>query len=176
MTMGIFADEIRTFERESNALREKLRNSFACRNQSPQKYRDWKSEADLYLKYNMLSRPMLDFCYTASERDPDSVQREFMFDYIEIDPYCYRSGYLMERIVRKLKKLELTQAEKSSVRELLLKRIRSRALRNFRDICRLVPKIKDQNFEDAITVLSRSSDQAIRHRAEFALSYFNRLR
>jgi hypothetical protein len=176
MAMAIFEIEIRMFERESNALHEKLHRAFDCRHQSEQEYQDWKSAAERFRNHIRLANPIFGLCYRALERVPDSVEREFVFDYIQIDPYFFRSGYLMERIVRKVKKLELTQAEKSSIRELLLKRIRSKALRNFRDICRLVPQIEDQNFEDAITVLSRSSDQAVRHRAEFALSYFNRLR
>lgn len=75
----------------------------------------------------------------------------------------------MARLVRTM---ELTDAEKGIVRRLLLQRIRIKALRNFRHICRLIPMLAEQNFWDDVAALATSADGSIRHRASLALSYF----
>ncbi len=117
---------------------------------------------------------MITLCSKATPLPPDADQRAFMFDYIAVDPYFFRSGYLMEHILRRIKRIDLTPAEKTTVQQLLLKRIQTKALRNFRHICRLMPQISDADFHARVAALSRSTDPAVRHRAGFALAYFAR--
>ncbi|MBD3679743.1 MAG: hypothetical protein HUJ27_15260 [Rhodobacteraceae bacterium] len=109
--------------------------------------------------------------FLAGEINQNREVREFAFCYLEVDPYFFRSGYLLERIVRKLKKLEFTDAQKAIVQALILKRINTRALRNFREICRLMPKIETEEFRDRVRARLESDDPSVRHRAELAAAY-----
>ena len=78
----------------------------------------------------------------------------------------------MERLLRKIKKLSLSEAEKALLRNLILKRIDNKALRNFRHICRFIPVIEAVGFSNEVVARTRSHDPSVKHRAEFALSYF----
>jgi hypothetical protein len=70
-------------------------------------------------------------CLRAFSHPVEPFLREFMFDYVEVDPQFHRSGYLMERVLRRIKKLSLTPEEAAKLQLLLLNRIRVKALRNF---------------------------------------------
>ena len=79
----------------------------------------------------------------------------------------------MEGLIRKIKKLSLIVAEKQLLRDLILKRIDTKALRNFRQICRLIPLIETAGFGNEVAARVRSNDASVRHRAKFALLYFS---
>ena len=104
----------------------------------------------------------------------EAEQREFMFDYVAVDPQFFRSGYVMERILRRIKRLDLTSSEKGAIRALLMSRIQGPGRRNFRDICKLVPLVQNDGLAAKIADLVTSPDTAVSARAKMAQTYFAR--
>lgn len=170
--MGSYVETIRELERERNALRHALQAAFLLKDQSPLKRRDWKLAAKRFHNRHSALDPLIESCSYGDQHSITPEQREFMFDYIAVDPQFFRSGYIMERILRRAKRLSLAAVEKRTMQKLLLGRVRVKAFRNFRDVCRLIPKIADAGFQAEIEDLTNSRDAGTRQRATFALKYF----
>lgn len=148
-----------------------LWETFRRREKSELAWRDWELAAKRFREYRSEVDELLERCLVEGIAN-DSELRIFTFCFVECDPYYHRSGYAMEGLLRKIKKLILTEAEKSLLRGLILKRIDTKALRNFRQICRLIPTIETLGFSNEVVARTRSSDPSVRRRAEFALSFF----
>ena len=170
--MGDYVRKIRDFERQRNALSDAIRQTVERRRESPAKYQEWKNAAAAFATHHSPLDPLFAQCFYASAQPVTPDLRAFMFDYIAVDPQFFRSGYILERILRRIKKLALSRSEKRAVQKLLVTRVKERGLRNFRDICRLVPVIEDGSLRTEIENLACSDHDGIRHRARFALSYF----
>jgi hypothetical protein len=170
--MAAYIEAIRNLERESNALHREVHRTFRLRDESEHKLKDWKRAAERFRTYRSDIDPLIDRCWPSTGEVTEPYLREFLFDYVEVDPQFYRSGYIMEKVLARIKKLTMFPDETANVQTLLLTRIRTRALRNFRHICRLIPMIEDRRLRETVAELAVSDDAAIRRRAEFALVYF----
>jgi uncharacterized membrane protein YheB (UPF0754 family) len=158
-------------EAEVNALSDDIHRTVAERHKSSRHYERWKSAARHFHAYASPIDDMIDKCIDEGFNDSNDL-RAFAFAYIRYDPYYFRSGYIQEKLIQRIKRLKMTPDEKAVIRNVILSRIRNRALRNFRHFCRLIPRIATSEFSHQINGLARSDDGGARHRAQFALSYF----
>lgn len=169
--MKNFTDLIQRHEAELQKLHSAVHDGFDRRETSKLARRDWELAAKRFREYGSEVDVLLKRCLVEGIAG-DSELRRFAFCFVECDPYYFRSGYAMEGLLQKIKKLSLSEVEKGLLRKLILKRIDSKALRNFRHICRLIPIIDIVGFSNEVTSRARSQDPSIKRRAEFALSYF----
>jgi hypothetical protein len=170
--MAAYIEAIRKLERESNALHREVHRTFRLREESEDKRKDWMRAAERFRTYTSDLDPLIDRCWPSTGEVTEPFLREFLFDYVEVDPQFYRSGYIMEKVLARIKKLPLTPGETATMQTLVLNRIRNKALRNFRHICRLIPIIEGRLLRETVAELAASEDPAIRRRAEFALNFF----
>jgi hypothetical protein len=160
-------------EREVNELHAALWKTVEHRYKSPHHREKWHRAADAFRNHQSPIDDLIDKCFEYGLKN-DADLRRFAFAYIDEDPYFFRSGYILEDLLRRMKQLALTTDEKSSLQRLILKRIETRALRNFRRICQLINKIDTDQFHTEVCNRKKSSDPQVNRRAEFALSYFPR--
>ncbi|MBV1904253.1 MAG: hypothetical protein KUG58_11540 [Marinosulfonomonas sp.] len=162
---------IERHEEVLNNLDAQLNENFDRRDQSAFARREWQLAAKRFREYRSEVDELVDCCIAQGIED-DNELRRFAFSFVECDPYYFRSGYTLSRLLRKIKWLSLFETEKTMLQNLILKRIDTKALRNFRDICRLIPIIETVGFHSAIASRARSSNPDVKHRAELAASYF----
>ena len=170
--MGRYIDAIRKLEEDSLWLYNEAHRTFRLRRESAHKFKDWERAAERFRTHRSDLDHLIEKCWPSSGDAVEPHLREFMFDYIEVDPQFYRSGYIMEKVLQRIKRLHLTTEDKAKVQALLLNRIRNKALRNFRQICRLIPIIDGGELKEIVVELAISADPSVRYRAGFALSYF----
>lgn len=170
--MKMFPHLIGRHEDEYNKLHTAVHETYGRREKSQLAWRDWELAAKRFRRYRSEVDELLERCLMDGIAD-DSELRNFAFCFVECDPYYDGSGYAMEGLLRKIKKLSLTEAEKALLRDLVLKRIATKALRNFRHICRLIPTIETLGFRNELTARGRSSDPSVRRRAKIAISYIS---
>lgn len=168
--MKDFCSLIRQHEKKVNELHSKVWETFRRREKSAHARTDWERAAKQFREFSSEVDELVERSLS-EDMARDNGLREFAFSYVETDPYFFRSGYILERLVRRLKKLILSDAEKKLIQELILRRIDTKALRNFRDICRLIPKVETPGFSNEISERLRAKEPSIRHRAELAASY-----
>ncbi len=156
---------------ELNKLHQKVRETAEHRGKSSHQLEQWERAAKAFHEYYSPVDDIIEHCLNSGLLN-DPKLREFVFDYINIDPYFFRSGYIMESLLQRVKKLTLTNLEKTSIQNLVLKRIETRALRNFRHICRLIRLVDDSSFHSEVSSRAKPNDAQVKRRAEFALAYF----
>ena len=158
-------------EKEYSKFRALVRETFELRDRSELAWRDWQLAAKRFREYHSEVDDLVDRCLEKGI-DSDQELRTFAFCFVELDPYYHRSGYTLERLLRQIKRLRLSEAEKLLIQELILKRIDTKARRNFRDICRLIPKIETDRFRNKVSLRAQSDQPSVKHRADLAVSYF----
>ena len=106
----------------------------------------------------------------------DVALRERVFAYLDADPMHFRSGYIKQKLLRQVKRWRLSHDERAILRDLVLRRVRGPAYREFREVCRTIPAIADDRLRTDLEALSRDRNKWVRQRARFALDTFRRPR
>jgi len=169
--MTDYKEMILKCEVEVNKLHKNLRETFKHREKSPRQREQWKRAAKDFRGYPSPVYDLVEQCLKFGLLH-DQKLREFTFDYIDIDPYFFRSGYMLDSLLQRVKKLHLTGLEITLIQRLILRRIETGALRNFRRICRLIHMLDIDGFYSEVSNRAKSTDSEVRRRAKFALAYF----
>jgi len=69
------------------------------------------------------------------------------------------------------KKCEFTSIEAQMLRTLIIKRIQSGGQGHLKQICRLIPRLKNQDFNQEVKILASAKDQNVSLRGKIALRY-----
>ena len=153
-----------------NELQERIHATFKERDRSEAHERAWKEACSDFHGFQSVIDIILDEI-SAEAVSEDKQTRQFVFDFLSVDPIYFRSGYEKERLLRMLKALDLTDNEKVVLRQIIQHRIRNGALREFRRFCQLIPKIQSDEFVAELREAAHSDDADIKRRAAFALEY-----
>ncbi len=96
---------------------------------------------------------------------------ESAVQFLKADPIFFRSGYIKEDILERLRGIPLDPTQKRRLQQLILARIMEpRVKREFRRYCRLAPFVTDPLFEEQIAVLAKSSGVELKH-AQWVLEH-----
>ncbi|MFK7938735.1 MAG: hypothetical protein AB8B82_05105 [Roseovarius sp.] len=155
---------------EHRARHTAIHATFAQRDTSPAHYVRWEEACAAFRKAENQMLDLLVRCLKDG-LEQDLELRQFAFQYIDEDPYYFRSGYMLGALLQRVKRLELTQAEVVVLQHLVLRRIDTQALREFRRICRLIPRVHDPAFQAQLITRAKEAAPDIARRAEFALGY-----
>jgi hypothetical protein len=99
----------------------------ACRD-----YHSYSSPLDPYFE-----RACTQGCYS----DRDLI--EFAVSFLELDPLFFRSGYLKQIVITRLKRSELREGDKSRLRGVVWDAVNRRGTREFKYYCRLAVTLAD---------------------------------
>ncbi|MDO6589330.1 hypothetical protein DS901_03235 [Loktanella sp. D2R18] len=165
-----YLELIITCEHELNTLHGALHATLEDREKSASHREKWVRAAKAFRAYDSPVFELADQCRRFGIKSAPEL-RAFVFAYIQCDPYFYRSGYILEQLLPKVKQLSLSEFEKGVIQRTILKRIETKALRNFRHLCKLIHYVDDAPFRDALRARANSSDTQMRRRAKFALAY-----
>jgi hypothetical protein len=129
----------------------------------------WTAAADAFRQAVAVMYP--DDFWDAIERakagDPDAVDRALTF--LEADPWCYRSGYAKQTLLRLLRQVQLTPEQTRRARRIVLQAVDVGDRREFRESCRLGRKLADDEMRSALLDRLRSADPGRARRALWVL-------
>jgi hypothetical protein len=97
----------------------------------------------------------------------DSIDLAITF--LEVDPWCYRSGYLKQSILRALSRAPLPDGQASRCRAVVLRCVDVGDRREFRDVCRLAKVVVDPGLTASLLDRFRSADEGRARRALWML-------
>jgi hypothetical protein len=103
----------------------------------------------------------------AKEADPAAIDRVLVF--LEADPWCFRSGYAKEALLRCVRHVALTPEQTARARAIVLHAVEVGDRREFREISRLAKKVADPDLRSALLDLLRSDDPGAARRALWVL-------
>lgn len=168
--MPDYSDSILRHEKEVKRLHDAIHETVKHRDKSSSLREKWIRAVNEYRSHYSSIDDWMERIRTSDIADWADA-RDFIFQYLAIDPVYNNSGYAKEMMVQKIKKCDLSEKEKQILRSLIIGRIRTVAWRDFRRFCQLIPRIQNQAFVDEIDIYVQSKDKSVSRRAKFAMQY-----
>jgi hypothetical protein len=127
----VMKDIIEANGREVTRLHRRMHETYALRDESEAHRRDWEAACDEFRRrYDALAFPG---GYTEAGRRIANVERntvEAALCFLELRPYYFRSGYMYDALLRKMKRAPLTEPQRARLDEVLRLRAAWIARRN----------------------------------------------
>ncbi len=141
-------DALADWDGQYRELWERVASAFKKRLESECAYTDYELLQAQW--FTLPARPAYrkDLYYTHQEplafwramqrmQDNRLTDYEELIAFLERDPYTFRSGYCKEKILRRLKKVTLTDQQKTRLQAMLLVQVQKTPRREVREYCRL---------------------------------------
>lgn len=101
--------------------------------------------------------------------DPEIIEQVVQF--LEADPYYFRSGYHKVEMIKQLCRRPLSPDHKKRLQQVVLSQIRDHDKREFRAYCRLATHIVDPEFQKQIADMASASRALVPRHARWVLEY-----
>ncbi|MFN8622995.1 MAG: hypothetical protein U0869_19830 [Chloroflexota bacterium] len=113
----------------------------------------------------MITHELADATDRLKAADPTAVEPSLVF--LEADPWAFRTGYLKEKVMRRLRRCPLDEDQQARLRAVLLHLVEVGPRREFREACRLAWRVADPVFMEALRARAGGDDRgtAVRARA-----------
>ena len=98
---------------------------------------------------------------------------EFVLTFLEIDPMFFRSGYVKEDMIQRLKRTNLTQEQLTRVNSILTDAVENRGHREFKRYCRLAKFMGTDSLVKILEGIVEHNTGARKSRAKLMLSYMH---
>ena len=166
------AELIRENAEKLRGLHGDIHSLVRFRNESEAQREQWEQACrKFHESYDQFAFPggLARFLNNLDANEPTAVDDAVTF--LEVDPLFFRSGYIKERILERLRRAPLDEAQKSRLQRVILARVRDpKTRREFRRYCRLAPFIADPEFEEEIRKLAGPSGSKPK-RAQWVLEH-----
>lgn len=100
----------------------------------------------------------------------DPAGAELLIEFLEADPYYFRSGYLKADVLRWLGRIPLDEAQKGRLRTVVLNVIPLGWRREFRRYCAFAKRLDSPTFRHDLAALAASKDTDTSNRARRMLN------
>ena len=130
----------------------------------------WKEACSAFHSHVPVFHPLINRVYESSTLN-DKELIEFSITFLELNPMFFRSGYIKEEMLRKLKRSALSEKQVERLRAVLLDAVNSRGTREFRSYCRLLQRVFNPRLIAALENTNRHGKGARKNRAALMLSY-----
>ena len=102
----------------------------------------WQSHP--YNPPDMISNEPWDLVAQVQRGDPTAT--DLALDYLEADPWAFRTGYMKERLLRGLGRAPLSSSQRVPVGRILLHNVDVGARMEFPEVCRLAHRVDVRRF------------------------------
>lgn len=96
---------------------------------------------------------------------------EFAIRFLELDPWFFRSGYLKQILLTRLKRSDLNERAQERLRRVLIDAVNRRGTREFRYYCRLAAVLANKSFVSELETAYAGDDSARVDRARMMLEH-----
>ena len=103
-------------------------------------------------------------------RAHDSDAIDIAVQFLEVDPYFFRSGYIKAELLRHLKRTPLSKSQQQRLRNVILARLSGSDRRELRAYCRLAAALVTPGFVHDLQAMATSPDARTARHARWALA------
>lgn len=168
--MANYLDRIRKHSDDVNRLHKAIHDTVKHRDKSESHRREWLKACSLFREHHSVINDWMQDIRREDIHDWQTA-RDFVFQYLTVDPIYFGSGYAKEMLIKKLKPCVFTKDEAQILRALITKRIRSGGKREFKSFCKLIPKFQDASFKEEVLILANAKDSNVSSRGKIAAQY-----
>jgi hypothetical protein len=137
------------------ALNATIKETWIDRHVDQKSYEAWKRAcAEFHSSFDALAFPggLGRAMSLLAKQDPEIIEQVLQF--LEFDPFFFRSGYIKVEFIRHLRHWPLTDDQKARLQKVIIARIYEKGRREFRWYCRLAKYVTDSEFEALIEQLA----------------------
>ncbi len=167
--MALLKNKIILEAEKINSLHERVKETFKKRNK---KRALWEEACKKFNTYITEFSPILIKIYNEKYLLNQDII-EFTISYLEVDPMYFRSGYIKEEMLRKIKRTTLNEKQKYRLRNLLYNAVEVRASREYKRYCRLAPIVTDEKFNNWLLNIIQNEEGSKKSRANLMLQQIN---
>jgi hypothetical protein len=167
-------EQVLAAERTENAQHQRIHETFAKRAQGSAAYAAWKEACRVWHSTKLPTDYLWDDDFRRRLRAGEREAVEDAILYLEVDPWCFRSGYLKQRLTDDLKRVSLTEHDRERLRCVMLGVARGRNRREFRHYCRLAVAVENEAFLEQLEREARDSDSSSRGKLAYLLRFLKR--
>lgn len=152
-------------------LHEAVHETFRTRDESEESRTRWRDAcAQFHREYNALAFPggLDEGLARVRAHDPEAI--ELAIQFLELDPYFFRSGYIKAELLRRLKRAPLTKSQQQRLRNVILARLSGPDRRELRDYCRLAAALVTPGLHNDLRAMATSPDARTARHARWALA------
>lgn len=161
---------IETEARNIEDRHEAIHTTYRRRDESPAAMDAWKKACRRAHQYASLIHGWLrEIDRGGLSKSPEL--KDFAITFLEMDPMYFGSGYIKERLLRRLKSAILNEAEVARLTAVLVDAVRTRGRREFRYYCRLAAVLRPPEVLEESLRLVASPDGKTAARARMMLQY-----
>ena len=126
-------------------LHAQIGRTFAVRDRDAKHLEAWKRACAECHAYSSRLDPFFNrACAEDSYRDRELI--EFAICFLEVDPMFFRSGYLKQTVITRLKRSDLREGDRSRLRQVVWDAVDRRGTREFKYYCRLAVVLADDTL------------------------------
>ncbi len=157
-------------------LHQRLEEAFERRDEGPARVAAWEDAARAYREAIELMYPEEFWRQVDSLRQHEGTAVDPALTFLEADPWCFRSGYAKETILRLLPRHSLSNDQVARVERVLLHGVDVGDRREFRFHCRLARHVATPEFRRALFERLHGTDVGVARRALWMLTTIRRPR
>ncbi|MBL4661406.1 MAG: hypothetical protein JKY19_13700 [Alcanivoracaceae bacterium] len=132
--------------------------------------KSWKKACEEFHAHVSRIDPILNRVYEEAVYSDKKLQ-EFIITFLELDPMFFRSGYIKEEMLRKIKKSPLSLKQINRLRQVLKDAVKNRGTREFKKYCSLAINIANPELVAYLISVSKQGIGAKKSRAKLMLNY-----
>lgn len=156
---------------ELEKLREKVDEMFRERGKSPEHTAAWQQAArTFHAEYDKLAFPGGLSREFELLRVGDITAIGMAVQFLEANPWFFRSGYYKADILKLLCKHPLSEEQCVRMRNVIFERVRGRPVREMRAYARFAPKVSTPQFEAEITSVAENANRQASRHAQWVLN------
>jgi hypothetical protein len=169
-----FIMDANIFEHNAQALRalhNEIEVTFAARDRDEEHYELWAQACQRFRSsFDRLAFPGgLDQELSSLKRG-DAQAIEMAVRYLESNPWYFRSGYIKEELLQRLKRVALTENQRERLRVVIIERINKGSGREFRRYCRLAKDLMNSALKAKVKQAMTSNDVNVSRRAGWVMN------
>lgn len=156
-------------------LHQRVHETCRSRDKGPAALRAWEEACRQFHSYRSPLDPFVDHAYAErSYVDKDLI--EFVVCFLEADPHVFRSGYLKQHLLTRIKRSKLSEPYKRRLRAVLVDVVNRRGTREFRYYCRLAAAIADDGLCTQLNAIAVGERSVRSSRARMMLAHIRQHR
>jgi len=151
-------------EREAKAISDLQKNVHTTFKNRSSDRETWSKACEKFHSYVSSLSIFINRVYNEPEFQDEEIL-EFGITYLEVDPFYFRSGYIKEEILTKIKRSRLSKKQMKRLRAVLLNAVEHRGSKEYKYYCRLAGFIADEAFIDHLKLTEKVSNGTVKYRA-----------
>ncbi len=161
-------------ERATNRQHELIHVTASKRSESPEARSAWQNATDQWHASVYPTDQLWEDDFLSRLRASHREAIEDAILYLEVDPWYFRSGYLKERLIRRLKAAVLTEKDRERLRKVIWKVASGKNRREWSNYCSLAVVVANAEMVELLEAVTPERDAAAQGKFSYLLAALRR--